>query len=310
MGEYDIGQFIYRSRKALAMTQEELCECEDGMMCCSVETLSRVERGKQRPNYRTMRELLKHLGKENCFCGSYLKTDSYKLLEVNRELKRAIAVNEFERAEQLLGDLEKELSLEYATNRQYLIRTHALLDRVFGRITVEESLELMEKALRLTVRSYGTKYFFYEVLMPQEITIVCNIANSYGSLGNIDKALELVKIVHDMLHDETMQKRYPDHLIALVERIYVKWAGEKKKYIDAIVHCNRSIKHWTKNGTANTLPGLYYARAYNLQALKETSSDWSHYDQGKINFDLEMSIQLSELYRTEYIKISALKKLK
>ena len=53
MGEYNIGQFIYRSRKAVGLTQEELCHNEFGEKCFSVETLSRIECGKQRP-YTTL----------------------------------------------------------------------------------------------------------------------------------------------------------------------------------------------------------------------------------------------------------------
>lgn len=143
MGEYNIGQFIYRSRKAVGLTQEQLCHNEDGVMCFSVETLSRIERGKQRPNYRTMREIMHRLGKENCFCTPYLKTADYRVLEIKRELKRAIALNNYRTAEELLEQMEDGLSLEYMTNKQYLIRTHALIDRRLGRITIEEELSLI-----------------------------------------------------------------------------------------------------------------------------------------------------------------------
>lgn len=310
MGEYSIGQFIYRSRKALGLTQEELCEGEDGYMCCSVETLSRVERGKQRPNYRTIRELMQHLGKETCFCGSYLKTEEYQVLELDREFRRMLVINDYGRAEELLEELESHLSQRFATNRQYLLYNHALLDRLLGRITAEEALELMEKALSLTLPSYGTELFRFEVLIPQEIVMVCNIADNYGNMGNVDKALELLEILKFILEDFTVIKRYPDALSAMVKRNRIKWIGEQKKYEEAVAGCSKEINHWVKNGTATTLPGLYYARAYNLQSIMDERDSWLNCSQEKINFELEMCAQLSDLFGNELRKKMALEKMR
>ena len=81
---------------------------------------------------------------------------------MNREMKHALTVNDCENAENILLEIEKRLSLQYATNRQYLIRAHAMIDQQLKRITAEEALKLMEIALQLTVHSYGTERFFYD----------------------------------------------------------------------------------------------------------------------------------------------------
>lgn len=309
MGNFNIGQFVYLSRKAQGLTQEQVCESANGEKCCSTETLSRIECGKQRPNYQTMRKLMKRLGKENCFCNPCLKTDDYCVLVWNRELKRTITLNNFEKADKILQKLEERLSLKYVTNRQYLLRTHALIDRMLKRITPQESLELLEIALRMSVRSYGTKLFRHELLVPQEVIIVCNIANNYGAIGELDKALKLLRILMNMLHDKERQQHYPDNLVAVVERNWIRWTGEQKRYAEAVASSSQAIRFWAKNGLATTLPGLYYARAYNLHKLKESSPDWQDYDNRKIYFDLEMCVQMDTLFRHEKGKELALEKM-
>ena len=310
MGEYNIGQFIYRSRKAMGLTQEQMCQDENGNLYFSVETLSRIERGKQRPNYRTMRYMMRRIGKENCFCAPYLKTADYQVLEMNRELKHALTINDCESAEKVLLEIEKRLSLQYATNRQYLIRTHAIIDQQLKRITSEEALQLLEIALQLTVHSYGTERFSYEVLVPEEVVLVCNIAECYGRIGNEEKALELLGVLSDSMSNPTLQLNYPDGLFELVTRNRIKWIGEQGKYHDAVRECNKAIQHCIEKGIANTLPGLLYARAYNLQMLKNTSPEWKEYDQKIIDSDYIKCALLANLFNDDSGRDKALAKLK
>ena len=44
MGRYRLGEIISMTRRSLSITQEQLCED-----ICSVETLSRIETGRQNP---------------------------------------------------------------------------------------------------------------------------------------------------------------------------------------------------------------------------------------------------------------------
>ena len=307
MGEYNIGQFIYRSRKAVGLTQEELCYNEFGEKCFSVETLSRIECGKQRPNYRTMHEIMRRLGKENCFCTPYLKTADYRVLEMKRRLKREITLNNYSQAENLLEQMEQELSLEYITNRQYLIRTHALIDQQLGHISVEEALELMEEALKMTVHSYGTRLFSYEVLLPEEIVIVCNIASCYGKLKDTDKAITLLQTVNNMLNDVTLQfNSYPSGLREMVNRNLILWIGEEGKHREAIIECDRAIEECLKRDTLNTLPGLYYARAYNMQKLRENRSEYPDWREDQMD-GTEALLFTEPLYSMNEIKLDYIK---
>ena len=52
----------------------------------------------------------------------------------------AFQMHNYRTAEELLEQMEDGLSLEYMTNKQYLIRTHALIDRRLGRIDIRDTL--------------------------------------------------------------------------------------------------------------------------------------------------------------------------
>lgn len=309
MGEYNIGQFIYHSRKAIGLTQEELCCDDDGIMCITVETLSRIERGRQRPNYRTMRELMQRLGKESCFCTPYLKTTDYSVLELKRDIKRAVSLKDYDAAEQMLERMEKELPLEYATNCQYLIYMNALVDFRRGRITEEEKLELLEEALQITVHSYGTRRFSFEILLPEEIIIACNIAGCYGNMGDIDKALELLEILKEMLNDRTRQADYPGGVYEMVNRNWIRWLGEKGKYADAIHACEEAIRECVEKNMLFTLPSLYYAKAYNLQKLKECIPACLRSKGDEVELNYIKCVLLSDLAQDSKGRDKALSKL-
>lgn len=57
MGNYLIGQVIKRTRESLGLTQQELCE---GI--CGLETISRIETGKQIPNRANFQALMERMG--------------------------------------------------------------------------------------------------------------------------------------------------------------------------------------------------------------------------------------------------------
>lgn len=210
----------------------------------------------------------------------------------------------------MLEVMEGELSLQYVTNRQYLVRLHATIDQRLGRITAQEELELLESALKMTVHSYGTKNFFYEILLPEEIVTVCNIADSYGRTGNIEKALVLLRTVISMLDDSTLQISYPPGIYEMVNRNRIKWIGEQGDYRGAICECDKAIEDCLKKHILNTLPSLYYARAYNMQKLRDSFPCHSNSRNVMIDFDYIKCTLLAELVQDWKGYEKALSKLK
>ncbi len=300
MGEYNLGTFIRRSRKALGLTQEGLCFDEEGNQYFSEKTLSRIERGKQRPNYRTIREVMGRLGKEAYFYVPTLRTMDYRVLELKRELKKTIVRNEYEEAEIILRQIEENLSCDYATNRQYLIRMQALIDQKLKRISVEEELELLETALKLTVHSYGTENFHYEVLTSEEVVIVCNIASCYGMLENTERALELLQMVIDMLEDDELKdSRYPRGMREMVDANYIRWIGNQGRYQKAIEECDRAILYCIEKNTLNTLAGIYYMKALYQEKLWKENLELLFQKKERIELDYIICALLAEMIEDE-----------
>ena len=58
MGRYRLGDIIRMTRKSLSITQEEL-----SLEICSVETLSRIESGRQNPSKDVYELLMERMGR-------------------------------------------------------------------------------------------------------------------------------------------------------------------------------------------------------------------------------------------------------
>lgn len=176
----------------------------------------------------------------------------------------------------------------------------ALIDQKLKRISVEEELELLETALKLTVHSYGTENFHYEVLTSEEVVIVCNIASCYGMLENMERTLELLQMVIDMLEDEELKdSRYPRGMREMVDANYIRWIGNQGRYREAIEECDRVISYCIKQNTLNTLAGIYYMKAVYQEKLWKENSELLFQKKERIELDYIICALLAEMIEDE-----------
>ena len=80
MKELRIGEVIKRRRKALGLSQLELCE---GI--CEVTTLSRIENGRQAPSYNRVKAILHRLDLPDDRYTALLDEDELRLEDLKRE---------------------------------------------------------------------------------------------------------------------------------------------------------------------------------------------------------------------------------
>ena len=90
MGMYRLGDIIRMNRRALSITQEELC---DGI--CSVETLSRMETGKQNPGRDIYELLMERMGRIRERAYSMLSISDIKVLDQMKQLEDHIKLYDF-----------------------------------------------------------------------------------------------------------------------------------------------------------------------------------------------------------------------
>lgn len=148
MGRYRLGDIIRMTRKSLSITQEQLSED-----ICSVETLSRIETGKQNPSRDVYELLMERMGRIRDRAYSMLSVSDFKVLEKTIQFEECIHARDYHKAEYILDDIKMKLG-DSQLDKQFLIRAQSLVDYRLGRISPDEFLEELKKAITITIPNY------------------------------------------------------------------------------------------------------------------------------------------------------------
>lgn len=146
MGMYNIGDVIKQTRKNLVLTQEELC---DGI--CSVETLSRIENGKQIPSKSTFQALMERMGKDGERYIPLVHSDEMNTIKEWNRLNSLLEKRKYYELDSALTDFEIYIDMEDSVNRQFIIRARALNDYFLHRINEKEKRMRLIEAVRCTI---------------------------------------------------------------------------------------------------------------------------------------------------------------
>ena len=149
MGVYQIGEVIKRTRESLGITQEELY---DGI--CSAETLSRIENGKRPPSNANFRALMGRLGKDDEKYRMLVHSGDMETIMEAMNIDILISHDENEKAEKVFEHFKQMVDLEDNANRQYVIKTQALIDYSLGKISVQTKRERLVEAFLCTIPNY------------------------------------------------------------------------------------------------------------------------------------------------------------
>ena len=131
---YCINEIIRIRRKMFGLTRKQLCE--DGGIC-SEKTLTRLEKGGKKVQKEVMAALMKRLNLSPEYCRTELETGDPEAVELMDQLRNHIREWETEKADQVLEELKKRISLEIPFNRQQWQSCHAINELHKGAITKE-----------------------------------------------------------------------------------------------------------------------------------------------------------------------------
>lgn len=193
MGRYRLGDIVRMTRKSLAITQEQLSED-----ICSVETLSRVEAGKQNPGRDVYELLMERMGRIRDRAYSMLSISDFKILEKMRMFEDCIHAYEYHRAEYILEEIKEKLG---GTNldKQFIIRAESLVNYRLKRIDTGKFLEELHRAIRITIPRYGEISLANWPLTYNEATLLLNISTAYSEEEEYNKGIEILEEVYSSL---------------------------------------------------------------------------------------------------------------
>ena len=203
MVNYKVGDYIRLIRNANDMTQEELA-FRAGV---ATETISRIENGKHKITknvYRKIMSVFDYFPQQ--FYGICTDND-IEIMDIKQAEEDAEVKFEYEAAREYLEILRQKAG-DTLVNRQYILRAEAVLDCRIGKIDVQEMLEKLIDALKLTLNNYesilntGKIYPFTEI----EASILMNISDAYGIIEEYecDEFMDGISVADKLGYDHAL----------------------------------------------------------------------------------------------------------
>ncbi len=84
-----------------------------------------------------------------------IETENFEVLEIKRELEKAIMNHKWEKAEELGLQLEKKLDTSSDINKQYLAVRGYIIEKDLGKIPMEERMSRLITCLQYTIKDGG-----------------------------------------------------------------------------------------------------------------------------------------------------------
>lgn len=263
MGMYRLGDIIRMNRRALSITQEQLC---DGI--CSVETLSRMETGKQNPGKDIYELLMERMGRIRERAYSMLSISDIKILDQMKQLEDYIKLYDYEAAEAILHDLKKNLG-DSILDRQFLIRVESIINYRLNRISNNEFLKELKKAIRLTIPLYGSVSLSKWPFSINETRLLINISTAYAKKGNYHKCINILEEAYNAMLQSYMDKQQRiEHQVIIINNLS-KWYGVIGQHYKAIKISKEGIKLCREYNLGNVLPVLLYNITWNIERLMD-----------------------------------------
>ena len=263
MDRYRLGEIISMTRRSLSITQEQLCED-----ICSVETLSRIETGRQNPSKDVYELLMERMGRIRDRAYSMLSVSEFKVLEKMRQFERCIQTYEYHRAEYILEDIKKLLGSSNL-DRQFVIRTENLVNYRLNRISTDEFLEELLKAIRITIPKYGEISLSHWPLTYNEATILLNISTAYSENEDYQKGIDILEEAYAALKHSYIDNEQRANIQVVIINSISKWYGLLEMHHKAIDTANEGMDISREYKIGNVLPHLLYSYSWNKQQLIE-----------------------------------------
>lgn len=256
-----IGEYIKKRREDLGLTQEQFSE---GI--CTAATLSRLENNLQTPTRDRISALLQRLG---------LPGDRYfALLSKNEEeiasLRKEICADEIrfrraakeqrpkirERAMEKLNALTELAEPDDLVIQQFILKTKAALGGPEGPYDFEVRLDMLMKAIRLTVPRFDLEEISLFRYSMAETTLINQIALCYSNAGQKRKAIDIYRQLLKYIekNDQELAK-FAGHYCLVAHNLAI-CLGTERNYKEAIEISEKGSQVCVEYGDYQFLPGF------------------------------------------------------
>lgn len=263
MGKYRLGDIIRMTRKSLSITQEQLSE---GI--CSVETLSRIENGSQNPSRDIYELLMVRMGRFRERAYSMLSVSDLKVLEKMKLFEDNLRLFNYKNAELVLEDIKNILG-DSTLDKQFVIRAESLIQYRLKKISSDEFIEFIDKALSITIPKYKLISLANWPLSFNEVMLLINLSNAYTDTKDYTKAIDILEEVYFAMNKSYMEEQQRVILQITMASNLSKRYGLVNKHEKAIEIAEDGIQLCKRYKLGNALPNLLYSIAWNIEQLIE-----------------------------------------
>jgi len=262
-----IGTTLRMLRLSEGIPRSKAVSDEEGLIITERQ-LEKVERGDHKPSYGNYRRLIKRYGKSGGWGMPLLETDSAEVLKLRQEIATLIGFGHWERAEWEIEKLREQVETDQPRVRQELLFLEAVL-KWKREGDVEESLEMMLRALRETLPRMEQRNMKWWVFQQEEIIIASNIAVIYRKLGRMEEAEKIYEtLLHSLNYQGLRIERkgkegiLPKGYEILIDG-YDNLLADKKEVEEALKLDEKAIQSYLKGPQIRCLSSIFYRIAWN-----------------------------------------------
>ena len=264
---YILNEYLLAKRLEKGMTQENL---SDGI--CAPETYSRIETGTRTPKPRNMRALAEKLEIGWCYYRGELDTCDIKAFELRTKQRLADIEGRRYDSLDLLEDLETCLDMDSVVNYQYITLSRCVTRYRLGKLTPEDTCDILEKLLRLTqpMDMDTSRMVYYS---QTELEIVGHWAAVLRGCGKYQEGIRLCETVIQQMQHSKVGFEQQWNGFSLVFRVLSGLYFAIGEY-ETSVNIAKYVKHIEiKRKEADGISEILDAIADNLEHMGEQYSE-------------------------------------
>lgn len=270
---------------------------------CTPETLSRIETGKRAPRKKVYQALNDKLLLQRDYFYTSIETDDFSILEAKWQLDKFLMLRQWEEAANVLNELEKEIDITQARNRQYIENTKYIIQCGMGHVCTEGDFYHLINILNYTGINLPQTYkinewtdsFWLHPFTGTEIRVLIQMANVLATINRLSNAVELLKkILFSLKGSQVKPEFHYRHLLLILGRLSV-YSGQQCNYDDALFFSEVGIRVSLECNCIKMLPLFVNNKANALENKSQKEAALKYY---------RLAFYLAELAQTSTAKIA------
>lgn len=272
-----IHEAITLGRKGKGYSQETLCET-----ICEPETISRIENGKRLPQRGTYRALARKLSLPEDYRFTIIDTYDFEVLELKTLLEKSIAKKQWETAQNLILQLEKQLDMKTGRNQQYIRNATYSVENGQSVVSLDKRVKELISILQITkphidIATIDISLFDKDRFDKTEISVLIKMSDVLYEQGETEQCIRVLEgILHYYQKSKVNYMLHYRRVILAIARLTSAYT-RMKDYERVLYYAEEGIRFSMICKNMGLLGGLLNNKANALQCQGKTEECLKYY---------------------------------